>query len=192
MQHASRMSARDRILDAASQLFYAEGIRAVGVDRVIDEAKVAKATLYAHFRSKDTLIEAYLRREADRMKADLQRLEAHNEPGLARVAALFDHGAAVAAEPGYQGCCFINAAAEHVGSAGEVAEIIAASRAMQLDYFARNVDRRSRAERSRAARVVLALFDGAKVASVSEGGAAFKAVRQAALALAAAPAEATG
>jgi len=56
-------SARERLVEVASRLFYAEGIRAVGVDRVIAEAGVAKATLYAHFASKDELVAAYLARQ---------------------------------------------------------------------------------------------------------------------------------
>ena len=60
-----KRSARERILETAERLFYAEGIRAVGVDRIIAEAGVAKMTLYNHFASKDDLILAALQhREA--------------------------------------------------------------------------------------------------------------------------------
>jgi AcrR family transcriptional regulator len=55
-----RVSARDRILTVAGELFYREGYRAVGVDRVISEADVAKATFYKHFPSKDDLIIAWI------------------------------------------------------------------------------------------------------------------------------------
>ncbi|HEV7990860.1 MAG TPA: helix-turn-helix domain-containing protein [Gemmatimonadaceae bacterium] len=54
---------RDRILITASKLFYARGVRAVGIDLVIDEAHVAKASLYRHFPTKDALIAAFLERE---------------------------------------------------------------------------------------------------------------------------------
>ena len=62
----TRTPARDRILDVADRLFYEQGIHAVGVDTVVAESQVAKTTLYSHFRSKDELIAAYLRRRSER------------------------------------------------------------------------------------------------------------------------------
>src|SRR5690348_10293890 len=53
-------SARERLLDAANELFYAEGVQTVGVDRVVERAGVAKATLYTLFGNKDGLVRAYL------------------------------------------------------------------------------------------------------------------------------------
>ena len=80
-----KRSARERILETAERLFYAEGIRAVGVDRIIAEAGVAKMTLYNHFASKDDLILAALQhREAtfmDRFTAWME--EAKNQARLA-------------------------------------------------------------------------------------------------------------
>src|SRR4051812_237735 len=57
---ATTSSARTRLLDTATRLFYAEGIHAVGIDRIIAEAGVAKATFYNHFPSKDDLVLAYV------------------------------------------------------------------------------------------------------------------------------------
>src|SRR5690349_10843631 len=65
---AVRPPARRRVLDTASSLFYAEGIHAVGIDRVIAEAGVAKATFYHHFPSKDELVRAYLQEQSDLVK----------------------------------------------------------------------------------------------------------------------------
>ncbi|MCP3013864.1 TetR/AcrR family transcriptional regulator [Nocardiopsis dassonvillei] len=184
MQKASGTTARERILETAARLFYAQGIRAVGVDTVVSEANVAKATLYAHFRSKNDLIEAYLRREAVRAQEEIQHIETVTSPGPERVGALFDHAASAADLPGYQGCCFINAAAEHLDPDSRVVEVVAENRRVLLDYLTDNVDHSTHGERAAAARIVLTLFDGAKVASVSEGGAAFRSVRQTALELA--------
>src|SRR5271163_5127736 len=59
----TELDVRDRILETASALFYRRGVRAVGVDLVVEEAGVAKTSLYRHFRTKDDLIAAFLHRE---------------------------------------------------------------------------------------------------------------------------------
>src|SRR6188474_2717380 len=71
----------DQILTTAGALFYSEGIRAVGIDRIIEEAKVAKATLYRHFPSKDHLVAAYLKDRHDRVIRSLhEALETEQVP----------------------------------------------------------------------------------------------------------------
>ncbi|MEU1520053.1 helix-turn-helix domain-containing protein [Streptomyces sp. NPDC005811] len=184
MQEAASGSAvRERILDTAARLFYAHGVRAVGVDRVIKESNVAKATLYTHFRSKNALVEAYLRRQAERAHAELLHIEA--EAGPACIAAVFDHAAEGADAQNYQGCCFLNAAAEHLDTNSRAIEILAEHRAFLLACFERSVVRPTAAERTEVARVLLALLDGAKVASVDEGSAAFARVKPVGVAIAA-------
>ncbi|MGH3768951.1 MAG: TetR/AcrR family transcriptional regulator [Pseudonocardiaceae bacterium] len=100
-----------RILDAAERLFYARGVQAVGVDMVVAEAGVGVKTLYAHFGSKDRLVEAYLRRRHRRW---LDRLQARmaQARGRHRVLAVFDALGDWFAEPGFSGCAFINVAGE--------------------------------------------------------------------------------
>src|ERR1051325_6302535 len=107
-----RTSARERLLASASELFYAEGIHTVGIDRIIEHAGVAKASLYSTFGSKDELIWAYLEeRHATRRERILAQIETHDSP-RARLLAVFDYLAASIADPGYHGCAFINASAE--------------------------------------------------------------------------------
>ncbi|WP_051831846.1 TetR/AcrR family transcriptional regulator [Streptomyces violens] len=188
MQRTAADSAvRERILDTAARLFYAHGVRAIGVDRVVREAEVAKASLYAHFRSKNELVEAYLRREAERSYADMGRVEAMAEAGPGRIEALFDSAAASADAADYQGCCFLNVAAERLDAKSRAADVVAEQKGRLLAHIEASVVRATPAERAEVARVILALFDGAKVASVDEGGAAFVRVKPLAAALAAAP-----
>ncbi len=105
-------SPRERLLVAANELFYAEGVHTVGIDRVIERAGVAKATLYSSFGSKDELIAAYLRCRGDLMHARVQAaIDRHRSP-RARLLAPFDIQEEFAADPGYQGCAFANATAE--------------------------------------------------------------------------------
>lgn len=108
----SRPSARERLLDAADELFYAGGVHTVGIDRVIEHAGVAKASLYSTFGSKDELIRAYLdRRHARRRELLLAHLERY-PTARERILGVFDFLAANAARPDARGCAFINAGAE--------------------------------------------------------------------------------
>lgn len=111
-------AARARIVDVASRLFYAEGIRAVGVDRVVTEAGVTRVTCYRHFPSKDHLVTAYLAARLDRDRerfADL-RGAAHDDP-MATLMAVGDAALAEVTAPGFRGCPYVNAAAEHADPA---------------------------------------------------------------------------
>jgi AcrR family transcriptional regulator len=108
---------RDHILQVAENLFYADGIRAVGVDRLIAEAGIAKASLYRHFASKDELVEAYLRGRHDRVVAALsQALAAPEVPARERVLLIFDLLAEKAGQPLFRGCAFLIAVAEQESS----------------------------------------------------------------------------
>ncbi|HEY4226375.1 MAG TPA: TetR/AcrR family transcriptional regulator [Pseudolysinimonas sp.] len=104
--------AKQRILDTADLLFYDEGIRAVGVDRLISSSSVTKATFYKHYGSKDRLIGEYVdhrHRQAVVELADL--VELHREPE-AVLRALQASIADTISSPDFRGCAFINAAAE--------------------------------------------------------------------------------
>lgn len=105
-------SARDRLLAAAGELFYAEGVQTVGIDRVIERAGVAKATLYNTFGSKENLVRAYLEARrvvtVDRLRHAIGR---HTDPRQ-RLLAVFDAQAEFFAQPDFRGCAFITASAE--------------------------------------------------------------------------------
>ncbi len=105
-------SARGRLLAAAEALFYEEGLNSVGIDRVIEKAGVAKASLYSIFGSKDALIRSYLetRQQArqDRVNARLSQVEGPE----AKILAVFELLREIAAEPNYRGCAFARASNE--------------------------------------------------------------------------------
>ena len=110
---ASDIGVRDRLLNAADRLFYQEGVRAVGIDRVIAEADVAKATLYAHFPSKDDLIVAVLQHREESV-SDFMRtaMERHGRRTKDRLRAFFAALKDWFQTPDFRGCAFINAAVE--------------------------------------------------------------------------------
>jgi AcrR family transcriptional regulator len=101
------LSARDRILQVAGPLFYREGYRAIGIDRVIAEADVAKATFYKHFPSKDDLIVACIARTEDRSHQGLPP-EDGPEPLTAYVGAMI----AMARQGSCMGCTYQGSASE--------------------------------------------------------------------------------
>ena len=106
-------AARERILETAFRLFYANGIRAVGVDRIIAESGVAKATFYKHFPAKDDLVVAYLDKVDGVWTGQLKAAAGAAGPAPAdQLVGLFDALRSACRRDGYRGCAFINAAAE--------------------------------------------------------------------------------
>ncbi len=104
---------KDRILRAANDLFYREGVHAVGIDRILKEANAAKASLYAHFRSKDDLVAAYLETRGTSWKEHVEaQMAKHGGSARERLLLLFDLMEAWACDSEFRGCPFINAAGE--------------------------------------------------------------------------------
>lgn len=109
----SSSEARSRVLETADRLFYQEGIRAVGIDRIVAEAGVAKMTLYHHFPSKDELILATLRHREERvMEFFRSALARHGELGKDPIQSFFAAFEEWLSSGGFRGCAFQNAAVE--------------------------------------------------------------------------------
>ncbi|MGI5144031.1 TetR/AcrR family transcriptional regulator [Streptomyces sp. CA-106110] len=108
----TKASARERLLEAANELFYSEGVQTVGIDRVIEHAGVAKASLYNTFGSKEGLVCAYLElrnvRIRDRITRTLTRFRTPREQLLG----VFDAQGEAFTDPEYNGCAFMRATAE--------------------------------------------------------------------------------
>jgi AcrR family transcriptional regulator len=113
-----RRSPRERLLEAARELFYAEGVHSVGIDRVIERAGVAKASLYSTFGSKDGLVTAYLSEMHERMLSRRRAAAAAAPDPVSAILAVFDSLARDFQRPDYNGCAFAGARAEEpAGSA---------------------------------------------------------------------------
>jgi AcrR family transcriptional regulator len=161
---ADRRSARERLLAAADELFYEEGVHTVGVDRVIERAGVAKATLYSAFGSKDELIRAYLAaRHAARQERMTRKLARFDTP-RERLLGVFDILGETIAEPGFHGCAFVNASAE-ARPGSSIEEISDESRAWVRALFAELGAAASAADPERLARRLALLYDGATVSA---------------------------
>ncbi len=104
---------RERILETASGLFYREGVRAVGVDLVVEAADVAKTSLYRHFRTKDDLVAAFLKREdEDFWRTWDEVADRHRDDPAGELAAHMDWIGERVGRPHYRGCPQLNVAAE--------------------------------------------------------------------------------
>jgi AcrR family transcriptional regulator len=110
-------TARERLLAAANELFYDEGVHTVGIDRVIERAGVAKASLYNTFGSKDELVRVYLEGRHAVIAARITGyIERYGDP-RERLLGVFEAQGELFAEPGYRGCAFVSASAESPGEA---------------------------------------------------------------------------
>jgi len=122
--HNSVAPAKRRILETANRLFYNEGIRAVGIDRLISESEVTKATFYKHYGSKDRLIVEYISQRHLLVRESVDELiRETNDPDLA-LRTLIDQIVAEVVAPGFRGCAFTNAAIEFTDSRHAVRQIV--------------------------------------------------------------------
>lgn len=154
---------RKRIIDAASKLFYGEGIRAVSVDAVAEKAGLTKRTLYYHFESKDALVAAYLEaRDQPNLKLMAGWFD-KAEGGLPqKIEAIFQNLARSARHPRWKGCGFLRTAAELANLPGHPAIKIGARHKAGFERWLSGAcaDHGAAAPEELARQVVL-LMDGA-------------------------------
>lgn len=176
-------SARERLLTAADELFYDEGVQTVGIDRVIARAGVAKASLYNTFGSKEALVEAYLGRRhattAARLTRGLERFEGPRE----RLLGVFTVQGELFGRPGFRGCAFASATAE-CRAGGPVQHAADAYRGWVRELFTQLATDAGAARPQLLAHQLHVLYDGAALsARMDRDPAAADAARTAAAAL---------
>jgi AcrR family transcriptional regulator len=165
MTTATRTSeARERLLRTASALFYAEGLRGVGVDRVVAEAGVTRATFYRHFPGKEDLVVAYLRGVDRSVREQAGQVPADDAGAAGWLRALTSLVGDTVCGVGFRGCAFINAAAEHPDPASPVRQAVRVHREWLEDSVRTALGTIGHPEPADAARRWLVLRDGAMVA----------------------------
>ena len=161
---SERLSARDRLLAAADELFYAEGVHVVGIDRIVERAGVAKASLYSTFGSKDELVRAYLQKHFRRRQERVARVLAANETPRERLLGVFTEIEESLAGSEFRGCRFISAAAE--ARPGDASEVVADEyRAWLQSLFTDLADAAGARDARHLGRQLSLLYDGAAVAA---------------------------
>ncbi|MEU7811242.1 TetR family transcriptional regulator [Pseudonocardia sp. NPDC049154] len=159
----------ERLLDVAADLFDREGIRAVGIERLIAEADVARASLYQSFGSKDALVVAYLERadRADRVRY-AQAVKALGTDPAGRVAAFFRLAAAGMRRRRFRGCLYVNAATEFPDATHPVHAVVVAHRRWQHAEFAAAARQAGAVDPQRLATRLQLLYDGALVGAKAD------------------------
>ncbi|CAD5267534.1 DNA-binding transcriptional regulator, AcrR family [Bosea sp. 62] len=154
---------RTRIIEAASKLFYGEGIRAVSVDAVAEKAGVTKRTLYYHFESKDELVAAYLEaRDQPNLKLMAGWFDKAEGPLPQKIEAIFQNLARSARHPRWKGCGFLRTAAELANLPGHPAIKIGARHKAGFErWLAGACAEHGAGEPEELARQVVLLMDGA-------------------------------
>lgn len=162
------------MLDAACELFYAKGVRAVGVDAIVQQSGVAKMTFYKHFPSKDDLVQAML---AQRDREWLAKLKAHLEnpvaaklPAKDRLLAVFDLLEEWYRSEAFRGCAFLNAAAEFPDPAHPVRRLARAHKSRVRDLLIALAKPLKHTDPQKLADQILILVEGATVSAVVWGG----------------------
>src|SRR5258708_14869291 len=164
-QNGKPASARDRLLDAANQLFYEDGVHTVGVDRVIERAGVAKATLYTLFGNKDGLVRAYLmaRDEAIRGRITRALADRYKTP-RERLLGVFDVQGRMFSDPSFNGCAFARASAE-APEGTSIEEISEGHRAWLRSLFQDLAKAAGASHPEQLARDLMLLYDGAAISA---------------------------
>jgi AcrR family transcriptional regulator len=161
---ARRLSARERLLAAADELFYENGINTVGIDRVIERAGVAKASLYDCFGSKEELIRQYLEARSLARQARInERLSKYDSP-TEKILSIFDFLAESASQPGYRGCAFMRAASD-ANLSEKVKGACEGPRVFLLGKFTELAREAGAADPESLAKQLVLLYDGATVSA---------------------------
>jgi AcrR family transcriptional regulator len=160
--------ARDRLLDAAGELFYGSGIAATGVDAVLARARVSPATLYAHFAGKDGLVAAYLERRFRHWRQVWDEVLDERTDPVDRLLSVFDAVARYReAEGNRRGCAFLAAATElpphHPGQ-----QWLAADSRLLAERLRELAEDAGVADPAEVADGLLALYDGALARSARQ------------------------
>ena len=166
--NSSDISVRDRLLEAADRLFYREGVRAVGIDRLLAEADAAKASLYQHFGCKDQLVASYLERKTLDARAHIEAYLADTPPSH-RALKFFDWVVEWAESKDFRGCPLQHTVSELTDAAHPARAIAHGQRewfkARLLEWSIASGVKDAKA----IARALVVLFDGAVAGSEVDG-----------------------
>ncbi|MER5440658.1 TetR/AcrR family transcriptional regulator [Streptomyces sp. NPDC002790] len=156
--------ARARLLSTATRIFYTEGIHSVGVDRIIEEAQVTRATLYRHFKGKEELVVAYLQQADQGIRGQVEAVREQELPAADTVRAVARTITDGIRSSGFRGCAFLNAAAEYPAPTHPVHQAVLAHRQWFLETTVELLGQAGCTPADEAGRHFVMLRDGAMAA----------------------------
>ncbi|RMB87641.1 TetR/AcrR family transcriptional regulator [Streptomyces shenzhenensis] len=160
-----KVPVRERLLETASELFYAHGLRAVSADKIIERVGTTKVTFYRHFRTKDDLVVAYLEQRAALERRGVGEAIARADGDIDTALRLISEEiGAMACGPGFRGCPFINAAAEYPDPDSPVRQVVDAHRTWCKKAYEQLVAPLGLPAQATVADDLMVLRDGAMVA----------------------------
>ncbi|MDP9793255.1 AcrR family transcriptional regulator [Catenuloplanes nepalensis] len=136
MREPRASEARTRLLATATRIFYTEGIHSVGIDRIVAEAQITRATLYRHFPGKEDLVVAYLTEVDQAIRGHVDKVAAAGLPPVEAARAIAHGIADDIRSPGFRGCAFLNAVTEYPDPAHPVHRAVMAHRQWFADTIA--------------------------------------------------------
>src|SRR4051794_20326089 len=161
---------RQRLLETADRLFYRDGVRAVGIDRIIAEAGVAKMSLYKHFPSKDDLILAVLKHREEGVLAFFRAaMERHGRKAKSPLRAFFAALKDFFESPGFRGCPFQNAAVELADAAHPGTAFVRGHKQRFSEFLRGLVEQTVGRAAAKVAPAVSLLVEGAIITAVIQG-----------------------
>ncbi|MGC5395001.1 TetR/AcrR family transcriptional regulator [Streptomyces sp. DT20] len=163
----AKPSARERLLSAADELFYAEGVQSVGIDRVIEHAGVAKASLYNTFGGKEQLVRAYLDTRHAGTVDRITRAVAEYDTPCEQMLAVFESQGRQFDRPDFRGCAFIRAGAE-ASPGGLVQEAADSFRGWMRELFTRLAAEAGAADPDALGHQLHILYDGAGISALMD------------------------
>jgi AcrR family transcriptional regulator len=129
------MQPKERILDTVSVLFHKQGYNATGINQIIEEAKVAKASFYQHFKSKEDLCVAFLNQRHDYWFGQLEKFVLDKKDSKSRVTASFDFLVSMNQKENFRGCSFLNILSEIPSDNTKVLSVIQSHKSDLRNYF---------------------------------------------------------
>ncbi len=162
IQERAIMDTRTKIVETASRLFFTQGYNLTGINQIIEEAGIAKATLYQHFRSKEEVLIAYIHETATTMNEQLSYTIQNKSTAKEKILAIFEFLLRGARSCDYKGCNFLNIASQVPQDNKKIAEMVKQQKDLTRRMFVQIL---TPIEKSDVADEIYLLYEGALAAS---------------------------